>query len=226
MVKVSDNVRGVQAGRRFGNRVVLGRPFTIGTVGPKNISVWSAVVQCDCGKVEAVRIDNLLSGRATRCLACSARMTKTKHGDSSSTSPLRRLHGMWHGMRQRCTNEKHKSYADYGGRGIKVCKEWSSYEAFREWAIGAGYGHGMDIDRIDNEGDYKPDNCRWVSRTINANNTRNNTRVEAFGELKTIAEWSRDSRCVVSAQILRSRIFKSNWDIETAITRERLWQRN
>ena len=98
---------------------------------------------------------------------CKQSTKPIRHGDSTKSilSPLRKLHGVWSGMKQRCLNPKSTRYSRYGGRGISVCQEWFSYERFKEWAVNNGYKDGLIIDRINNDGDYEPSNCRWVDST-------------------------------------------------------------
>lgn len=104
----------------------------------------------------------------------------------------KRLYSIWKGIKSRCGNPSRKSYNDYGGRGITVCDEWrNSFKTFREWSLANGYSDDLTIDRIDNDGNYGPENCRWTTRTEQCNNTRRNHIVEAFGESHTLAEWSR-----------------------------------
>ena len=120
-----------------------------------------------------------------------------------------RLYCVWSGMVQRCTNPSADNYARYGGRGIKVCEEWSNdFCAFRDWAITNGYAEGLTIDRIDNEGNYDPSNCRWVNRTTQQNNTRRNHFFEYNGITHTVAEWSRILG--VNRETLRHRIIRGN----------------
>lgn len=102
-----------------------------------------------------------------------------------------RLHNCWAGMLQRCKNPNDKLYHRYGGRGIAVCSEWESFENFHAWATSNGYSSELTIDRIDNDGGYYPENCRWVDRMTQNNNTSQNHRVSYHGLNKTIAEWSR-----------------------------------
>lgn len=99
-----------------------------------------------------------------------------RHGESYS-----HLYAVWKSMRQRCNNPRHHAYHNYGGRGIKVCDEWQTYEVFRDWAMSSGYVPNSPrgqytLDRIDNDGDYCPANCRWVDMKTQANNRRDYKR--------------------------------------------------
>lgn len=110
-----------------------------------------------------------------------------KHG-FSVTHP--NLFGVWETMRSRCYNRNRKKYKDYGARGIRVCDEWNSNaSAFCEWALSNGYKDGMQLDRIDNNGNYEPSNCRFVSPKENSRNRRNTVYLTVDGETKCVAEW-------------------------------------
>lgn len=123
-------------------------------------------------------------------------------------------------MISRCENPANKSYVNYGGRGIKVCALWrSDYLQFLAWAVATGYAKKLTIDRKDTNGDYSPDNCRWVTSKKNNNNRRNNIQVSAFGDTKTISDWADDPRCVVKRKSLERRLYRG-WPPEKAITKE------
>ena len=79
-----------------------------------------------------------------------------------------KLFGVWCSMRTRCMNPNSQKWHRYGARGIKICQEWGDYRVFREWAISTGYRKGLTIDRIDNDGNYEPDNCRWLTKSANS----------------------------------------------------------
>ena len=114
----------------------------------------------------------------------------TTHGKSEE-----RIYRIWGNMLRRCDYKKHISYKNYGARGIKVCDEWSKdhgFENFYQWAIKNGYSDDLTIDRIDVNGNYEPDNCRWITNTEQQNNRRNNKLIEYRGEIKTLAEWCRE----------------------------------
>lgn len=106
-----------------------------------------------------------------------------KHGDAPSSGPTS-LYGRWLSMKQRCENPKNKSYSRYGERGIKVCKEWHDYEAFKRWAEQNGYRKDLSIDRIDVNGDYCPENCRWANKWVQAGNKRKKNAVGHVGVYK------------------------------------------
>ena len=96
-------------------------------------------------------------------------------------------------MKQRCCNPQNARYKYYGARGIAVCDEWMRFEPFEQWALSNGYSDELTIDRIDVDGDYCPENCRWVTWETQQNNKRSNTVIQAFGESRTLSEWSKIS---------------------------------
>ncbi len=101
------------------------------------------------------------------------------------------VYSTYRSMLGRCYRHSCGSYKNYGGRGIRVCAEWlSSFESFYFWSLANGFSIGLQIDRINNSGDYTPDNCRWVTRKENNNNRRNNRLLEFNGVLKTVSQWS------------------------------------
>lgn len=138
-----------------------------------------------------------------------------------SKPPYDRLYSCWATMRRRCSDPTSISWKNYGGRGIVVCSEWEQVQHFIEWALANGYRRGLQIDRIDVNGPYSPENCRWVTRKANLNNTRVNVRVTAFGETRTVAEWASDPRCLVEYDTLYSRIQVLGWNPERALMTKR-----
>lgn len=173
---------------------------------------WYA--RCDCGNVCSVNIDNLKAGRSTKCQKCKGAETHNKmitHGESKTN-----LYYVWLAMRNRCYRKSVHGYARYGGRGIKVCKEWKEhFESFKEWALNHGYKRGLEIDRIDNNGDYCPENCRWVTRTQNMNNTSKTKHFLYSGRQYTITELANQFN--LSRKLLRDRLYKG-WPVEDAIS--------
>lgn len=195
-----------EIGQRFGEWTVI-QPET-----HNNFNKRAHLCRCSCGNERSVTVESLSSGTSTRCVQC-ARKLSVRHGGSYS-----RLYRVWHCMKQRCFNRKHVHYADYGGRGITVCDEWlHSFEAFRAWAITNGYTDKLQIDRIENDGNYHPDNCRFVTPKVNTRKRRNSNVITAFGESKTISGWVEDPRCSVCWSGLKNRIAQS-WTPEIAIS--------
>lgn len=125
----------------------------------------------------------------TRRKISEAAKRRYANAPESFSKKNRRLLNMWQTMKQRCENPKREKYEAYGGRGISVCEEWHDSRKFVEWALSHGYKEGLQLDRIDNDGDYEPDNCRWVSPKENSRNRSNNKKLSLCGITKTIAEW-------------------------------------
>lgn len=100
------------------------------------------------------------------------------------------LYWAWKAMKQRCQNPRCHAYQNYGARGITVCEEWQKFEPFCEWALENGYQKGLDLDRRDNDGNYSPDNCRWITRRENTNNRRNTIMIDVDGVILPETVWS------------------------------------
>ncbi len=131
----------------------------------KGYIVWSCL--CECGNTVEVRSDHLRSGNTKSC-GCLRSVTNTKHGQSKH-----KLYGVWRGIKQRCYYPKHDSFKNYGARGITMCNEWrDSFKEFFEWSIKNGYAENLEIDRIDNDSGYSPENCRYITKSENCKNRR------------------------------------------------------
>lgn len=135
-----------------------------------------------------------------------------KHGGKGT-----KLYEVWYSMRKRCSNPKSQHYAEYGARGIRVCAEWENdFSVFRDWATSNGYVEGLTIDRIDNNGNYEPNNCRWVDRYVQCNNQRTTVHIEYNGETHTLHEWAKIIG--INPTTLYHRIYKRNWSVDRAFT--------
>jgi hypothetical protein len=196
-------------GRCFGKLTVLSL-CKLGDHG----STWNCI--CNCGNTLVVRGDSLKKGNTQSCGCYSRALMSarhTKHG-LNLTSP--QLLSIWRAMRIRCNNKKTKYYRYYGGKGIQICSEWENPINFCEWAISHGYAEGLEIDRIDNNGSYCPENCRWVTRTQNACNKSSNKRILFQNKSLTYSEWEREFN-LPPATITR-RITQLHWNPIRALT--------
>lgn len=130
-----------------------------------------------------------------------------------------RLQMLWNGMHGRCNLPSHRSYKDYGAKGITLSPEWSHHRGcikFVKWAVANGYQQGLDIDRIINTEGYSPGNCRFITRQQNCWNKSNNLMLTYGKETKCSAEWGSDPRCVVHTEQFQQRI-ACGWSIERAL---------
>ena len=170
-------------GQRFGRLTVIERMPN----GIRKQAVWKCV--CDCGKEVVVESGHLRSGHTNSC-GCYGRQRSAEYHLTHGMSGTR-IHSVYNTMKGRCYNPKDQKYDRYGARGITICDEWlNNPKSFYDWALSNGYQDGLSIDRIDNDGNYCPENCRWVDRKTQANNKSNNRYYEYNGMKKTISEWA------------------------------------
>ena len=198
------------AGQRFGRLVVI---ENTGSVCQR--IVW--LCQCDCGLTTHVPTAWLRNGN-TRSCGCLGREARSAAASAANTT-----HGMtrtptyesWFNMRRRCQETSHKSFKNYGARGISVCEHWAKFENFL--ADMGDAPAGMSIERVNVDGNYEPGNCKWATSQEQSRNRRNNRHISAFGVTKLLIEWSEDERCAVSLSALEKRL-AAGWDPEKALT--------
>ena len=176
-------------GQRFGRLVA------IEVVGKSNSHgvLWRC--KCDCGNEKITRSNYLIAGQTTSCGCYRSELSSkfmsrsaewnTRHGMAHTP-----LFNQWCSMRRRCTDPKNRMYHRYGGRGIRFCKEWEQFEPFKEWALAHGWKEHLALDRIDNDGDYCPENCRWVTQRENNRNKPNLIYLTIDGERKLLVDWA------------------------------------
>lgn len=153
------------------------------------------ICRCDCNN-DCIVERNSLKFNNTKSCGCihSEQLSKRNKDDlkynGESSSEYARILRIYRSMYHRCYNKIDESYINYGGRGINICDEWlNDYFSFRNWAINNGYSDELSIDRIDVNGNYEPNNCRWATDKEQGNNKRTNKMIEYNGEIKTLSEW-------------------------------------
>ena len=193
-------------GKRFGRLIVEGRAENAGRT-----TRWNCV--CDCGNKLAVRQPDLRGGKTLSC-GCLHKEQLSKRNTVHGLSDTRLCY-IWRSMKDRCGNKNNKAFKNYGGRGIKVCKEWDTdFKTFYDWSMKNGYEDNLSIDRIDVNGNYEPQNCRWTNRKTQANNTRSNHFIEYKGKTQTISQWS--DELGINQHTLLQRL-RRGWTIERTI---------
>ena len=181
-------------GMKFGRLTVISRAEDYVSPNGRHRVQW--VCRCDCGVEKIVLGEALTSGRTISC-GCAHREIASRSNQTHGKTDTR-LYGVWCAMKRRCHNSNVPEYARYGGRGISICEEWDkSFETFEIWALSTGYDPDAKrgectLDRIDNNGNYCPANCRWVSQRDQMNNVSYNRLITHNGETHTLAEWARE----------------------------------
>lgn len=194
-------------GNRFGNWTVL----RFSHRNKSRIPYWEC--KCDCGTLGFINQYSLTNGHSLSC-GCTSRersaQKQTTHGKSKT-----RIYRIWKGINKRCRNTKSSVYKFYGERGISVCDEWGkSFEPFYEWATANGYADNLSIDRIDVNGNYCPENCRWVDVETQHTNMRSNHHITIDGETHILRDWSKISK-VPEPTIVRR--LKCGWSEKDAV---------
>lgn len=190
-------------GQQFGHLTALARTWK------DNFHSWMWRCQCDCGAEVIVRGATLTAGRTSACHSCAARESSTTHGQSKSA-----LYRRWQAMKARCTNPNHRQYEDYGGRGIRVCDRWlHSFENFAA-DMGSTFEPELWIDRIDVDGNYEPDNCRWETPPAQQRNKRNNHVLTFAGRSMTVTDWADEIGVKPNTLVYRLR---RGWPLERAL---------
>lgn len=180
-------------GKKFGKLTVIGPSESRTNDGH---AMWRCL--CDCGNERLVSSQYLVSGKTKSCGCLMLQILKEgRNKNSKNTGRNRgesktRLYHIWKNAKSRCENENDPGFKNYGARGITFYEPWGAdFLIFKNWAYKNGYDDKLEIDRIDNDGGYSPQNCRWVTRTQNANNKRNSHFLLYNGITHSIAEWSR-----------------------------------
>lgn len=175
--------------------------------------LWASCL-CTCDNIFECRVADLKRGYTKSC-GC---LRKEKIIEFSTKHGFRKhpLYQTWNRMIQRCENPNDTNYKNYGGRGITVSEEFHNIETFINYCLDIGLEPGKSVDRINNDGNYERGNLRASTRIEQNNNTRNNIYFTYAGETKTLAEWSRDDRCVVCYHTLTTRLHRG-WSFEDAL---------
>lgn len=190
-------------GKRFGRLVVIGEVERKGTR-----VFWEC--QCDCGNRTTVESYPLRHGATNSCGCLNNEMRIARsvtHGETET-----RLYRTWSHIKGRCFTPTDAAYQNYGGRGITMCEEWrNDFTSFRDWAQSHGYREDLTIDRINNNGNYEPSNCRWVSQKIQNRNRRDNFLYKG----KCLSDWCEETG--LSHSLVLARIRRLGWSIEKAL---------
>lgn len=204
------------SGRRFGRLVVI-------RYEPRPGGKRHWVCKCDCGNKVVVESFNLRAGRQKSCGCYRSERSAAKriiHNQSygGRDGHPTRLYQIWSGMRKRCRTPTSRAFRLYGGRGIAICAQWEAFLEFERWALANGYRDDLSIDRIDNDGPYSPENCRWTDAKTQARNSRVAKPILFRGKLAPLVEHCEDAGLPIHR--VRFRI-SSGWSIEEAFSTPR-----
>lgn len=189
-------------GQKFGRLTVISEAPNRG-----RLTRWFCL--CSCGRVFAVDSQSLTSGHTKSCGCLMRDIAKEKHTTHGLSDT--RIFRIWAAIIKRCTNKNDKAFKYYGGRGISVCPEWKNdFKSFFDWANSNGYRENLSIDRINSNGDYCPENCRWADRKIQSQNRQ---YVKKF-QGKPLTEWCNELK--INPDTVRGRL-RRGWSFENAL---------
>ncbi len=194
-------------GKRFGRLTVIRKD---GHLGEK--TAW--LCKCDCGNYKRISTDRLTTGKTQSCGCLRNEMVRkalTTHGMRHT-----KIYKIWEAMKRRCNSPKCDHYILYGGRGIRYIPEWDRFVPFYKWALSAGYKEGLSIDRIDVNGNYEPENCRWIPLKQQAYNKTTSHYLTLNGKTMTVTEWSKSTG--IPTYDIFQRISKLHWSVKRALT--------
>ena len=189
-------------GQTFGRLTVIERAEN----NKYNQARWKC--SCECGNITIVQSANLIKGTTK---SCGCLKKEIQHHKSNT-----RLFSIWASMKKRCYNPKHNHYDRYGGRGIAMCEDWqNNFLSFYNWALTNGYNDNLTIDRIDNNGNYCPENCKWNTKKDQVRN-RSCTRLLTYnGKTQSIAQWA--DEIGIKYSTLSTRLRRNQWNVEKAL---------
>ena len=195
-------------GQKFGKLTVIKRAEN----NNRGQTQW--LCQCECGNKKIILGNNLKNGTTKSC-GCIQKEHRLKGFNKTHGNTNTRLYRAWVHIKSRCYNIKVKDYKNYGGRGIIMCDEWlNDFMSFYNWAMANGYQDNLTIDRIDVNGNYEPNNCRWVDMKTQQNNRTNNNIICINGERKTLSNWLEYFNLRKDTYYRR---IKAGWDTQKAL---------
>ena len=200
-------------GKKFGKLIVLEFSYEkFFNCGTKH-NYW--LCKCECGNKKIISANNLKNNHTQSCGCLPKEKAKNNFTTHNLSNTL--LYRKYSGIKRRCYNKNEKSYNNYGGRGIIMCDEWKNdFKAFYDWSMMHGYADNLTIDRIDVNGNYEPNNCRWITNKEQQNNKRNNHYITYNNETHTITEWAK--KLNISVKALSWRVNNKKWSLEKAMT--------
>ena len=197
-------------GQKFGRLTVMSQAES-----KNHNTFWNCI--CDCGNTKTVQGTKLVHGTTKSCGCLKSDVTKARNkasADGRYRHP--RIYNIYYGMKTRCYNKDDAGFLRYGARGITVCSEWlNDFFSFQSWALENGYRDDLTIDRIDNNGNYEPNNCRWADVETQTNNRGCTLKLTMNGETLSATQWAR--RLGMGRGTLYSRL-NNGWSVEDALT--------
>lgn len=193
-------------GQKFGKLTVIGRVDNKG----KN-HYWDCL--CECGNIKSITAGHFKFGKTSSCGCIKSEKTRLlKLTHDKRNHPL---YSVWLGMRARCHNPKNIKFHDYGGRGIAVCRQWDNFQNFYDDMFPT-WQPKLTLDRINNNGNYEPDNCKWSTQKEQARNRRSTHLIEFKGKTQCLTDWAVEYN--IPRFVLSDRLNKYKWSIERALT--------